>query len=57
MWNGSKERALSQGTIRPFNSKTGHNFDAVFDLVSQQHMLVLSCYTATAMGLITIDED
>ena len=29
----------------------------MFDIASQQHLPVLGCYTATAMKLITINED
>ena len=48
---------LGRGTIRLYNPKSRRNFDAVSDIVSQQHLPVLGYYTATAMGLITINED
>ena len=57
MWNGSPQRSLGQATIKLYNPKTRSQYDAVFDIVSEQCIPMLGVHTSQSMGLVTINED
>ena len=57
MWNGSPQRSLGQATIKLYNPKTRCQYDAVFDIVSEQRIPMLGVHTSQSMGLVTINED